>query len=193
MKKIMTLFVVMVLTTTAFTSCCTTSAAVVSSVEAVDDIYTGTTIDYTFIITNAHPFYVDGMISYYFYNGIYYYPYIYNGMRCLHPYRYAQPRGYVHVPPRGYRPERRWMHRYDRHHFHHHPNMMQHHRPITQPNRGGYSRPNGGFHNRNGRQQDKTNRSIPNMRSSTRVNTGSFNRVGSVGGRFQGGQRGGRR
>ena len=198
MKKIMTLFVALVLTTTTFTSCCTTSAAVVSSVETFDDIYTGTTIDYTFIITHARPFYVDGMISYYFYNGIYYYPYIYNGVRCLHPYRYAPRRGYVHVPPRGYRPSRRWMHRDDRHHFHHHPNMIQHHRPIVQPNRGSSPRPNVDFHNGSGRPQGHPNRSVPNMRSSTRVNashgnTGSFNRVGTVGGRPQGSQRGGRR
>ena len=89
MKKIMMFLVALVLTSFTFTSCCTTSAAVATSVETVDDIYAGTTIDYTFIITNARPFYVDGVISYYFYNGIYYYPYIYNGVRCLHPYRYA--------------------------------------------------------------------------------------------------------
>ena len=193
MKKIMTLFVVLVLTSHTLTSCCTTSAAVATSVETVDDIYAGSTIDYTFIITNAHPFYVDGVLSYYFYNGIYYYPYIYNGVRCLHPYRYVQRRGYVHVPPRGYRPPRRWMHRDDRHHFYHQPNL-HHHRPRVQPNRGGSS----GFHNGNGRLQGKLNRSTPNMRSNTRVNdrrgnTGSFNRGGSVGGRLQGGQRGGRR
>ena len=46
---------------------------------------------------------MDGRISYYFYNGIYYYPYIYNGVRCLHPYRYVKPRGYVYVPPKCYR------------------------------------------------------------------------------------------
>ena len=193
MKKIMTFFVALVLTSLTLTSCCTTSAASVTSVETVDDIYTGTTIDYTFIITNARPFYVDGVLSYYFYNGIYYYPYIYNGVRCLHPYRYAHRRGYVHVPPRGYRPPRRWMHRDDRHHFYHQPNL-HHHRPRVQPNRGGSS----GFHNGNGRLQGKLNRSTPNMRSNTRVNdrrgnTGSFNRGGSVGGRLQGGQRGGRR
>ena len=89
MKKIMTLLVALVLTTTTFTSCCTTSAAVATSVETVDDIYAGNSINYTFIITNARPFYVDGLISYYFYNGIYYYPYVYNGVRCLHPYRYV--------------------------------------------------------------------------------------------------------
>ena len=193
MKKIMTFFVALVLTTVTLTSCCTTSAAAVTSVETVDDIYTGTNIDYTFIIANARPFYVDGVINYYFYNGIYYYPYIYNGVRCLHPYRYAQRRGYVHVPPRGYRLARRWMHRDDRHHFYHQPNLP-HHRPRVQPNRGGSS----GFHNGNGRLQGKPNRSTPNIRSSTRVNAphgkaGSFNRGGSVGGRFQGGQRGGRR
>ena len=197
MKKIMMLLVALVLASLTFTSCCTTSAAVATSVETVDDIYTGTTVDYTFIITNAHPFYVDGVLSYYFYNGIYYYPYIYNGVRCLHPYRYAQRRGYVHVPPRGYRPLRRWMHRDDRHHFYHQPNLP-HHRPRVQPNRGGSPRPYNGFHYGNGRLQGKPNRSTPNMRSSTRVNdrhrnAGSFNRGGSVGGRLQGGQRGGRR
>ena len=194
MKKIMMLLVVLVLTTTTLTSCCTTSAAVASSVETVDDIYAGNSIDYTFIITNARPFYVDGVISYYFYNGIYYYPYIYNGVRCLHPYRYAQRRGYVHVPPRGFRPPRRWMHRDDRHHFYHQPNLPPHHRPRIQPNRGGSS----GFYNGNGRLQGKPYRSNYNMRSSTRINAGyrnggSFNRSGSVGGRLQGGQRGGRR
>ena len=186
------LLVALVLTTTTLTSCCTTSAAVATSVETVDDIYAGNSIDYTFIIANARPFYVDGVLSYYFYNGIYYYPYIYNRVRCLHPYRYAQRRGYVHVPPRWYRPPRRWMHRDDRHHFYHQPNLP-HHRPRVQPNRGGSPRPYNGFHYGNGRLQGKPNRSTPNMRSSTRVNSGSFNRGGSVGGRFQGGQRGGRR
>ena len=193
MKKIMTFFVALVLTTAALTSCCTTSAAVATSVETVDDIYAGTTIDYTFIIANARPFYVDGVISYYFYNGIYYYPYIYNGVRCLHPYRYAQRRGYVHVPPRGYRPPRRWIHRDDRYRFYHQPNLPPHHRPRIQPNRGCSPRHNNGFHYGNGRLQGKPHRSNYNMRSSTRVNTGSFNRGGSVGGRFQGGQRGVRR
>ena len=192
MKKIIMFFVALVLMTTTLTSCCTTSAAVATSVETVDEVYTGNSIDYTFIITNARPFYVDGVISYYFYNGIYYYPYIYNGIRCLHPYRYAQRRGYVHVPPRGYRPPRRWMHRDDRHHFYHQPNLP-YHRQRVQPNRGGSSRPNNGFHNGNDRTQGKPNRSTPNMRSSTRVSAGSFNRGGSVGGRLQGGQRGGRR
>lgn len=191
MKNIMTLFIALVLTTAALTSCCTTSAAVATSVETVDEVYAGNSIDYTFIIANARPFYVDGVLSYYFYNGIYYYPYIYNGVRCLHPYRYAQIRGYVHVPPRGYRPERRWIHRDDRHRFYHQPNLS-YHRPRVQPNRDGSS----GFHNGNGRLQGKPNRSNYNMRSSTRVNAmhgnaGSFNRGGSVGGRFQGGQRGG--
>ena len=192
MKKIMTLFVALVLTTTTFTSCCTTSAAVATSVETVDDIYAGTTIDYTFIIANARPFYVNGVISYYFYNGIYYYPYIYNGVRCLHPYRYAQRRGYVHVPPRGFRPPRRWMYRDDRHRFYHQPNLP-HHRPRVKPNRGGSPRLYNGFHYGNGRTHGKPNRSNYNMRSSTRVNSMSFNRGGSVGGRLQGGQRGGRR
>lgn len=201
MKKVLMFFVVMVITIITFTSCCTSSAAVTTSVETSDDIYAGNSIDYTFIITNARPFYVDGLISYYFYNGIYYYPYIYNGVRCLHPYRYAQRRGYIHVPPRGFRPARRWMYRDDRHHFHHQPNVQQHHRPRIYPNRGCSPRHNDGFHNGNGRpikSQGKPNRSNYNMRSSTRVNTGhgnagSFNRGGSVGGRFQGGQRGGRR
>ena len=194
MKKIMTLLVALVLTSLTLTSCCPTSAAVATSVETVDEVYAGATIDYTFIITNAHPFYVDGVISYYFYNGIYYYPYIYNGVRCLYPYRYVQRRGYVHVPPRGFRPPRRWIHRDDRHHFYHQPNLPPHHRPRIQPNRGGSSRP----YNGNGRIQDKPNRNNYNMRSSTRVNNrhgndSSFNRGGSVGGRLQGGQRGGRR
>lgn len=188
MKKIMMFFVALVLTSLILTSCCTTSSAVDTSVETVDEIYTGSNIDYTFIIANARPFYVDRVISYYFYNGIYYYPYVYNGVRCLHPYRYVQRRGYVHVPPRGYRPERRWMHRDDRHRFYHQPNLP-HHRPRVQPNRGGSS----SFHNGNGRPQGKFNRSTPNMRNSIRVNTSSFNRGGSVGGRFQGSQRGGRR
>ena len=194
MKKILMFFVVMVLTTITFTSCCTTSTAVVTSDETVDDIYTGTTIDYTFIIANARPFYVDGVISYYFYNGIYYYPYIYNGVRCLYPYRYAKPRGYVHVPPRGYKPARRWIHRDDRHRFRHQPNVPQHHR-------GDSPRPNDGFNNGNGRPirpQVKPNRNIHNTKSSTsgtvgHGNAGSFNRGGSVGGRTQGSQRSGHR
>lgn len=188
MKKIMMLLVALVLTTAALTSCCTTSAAAVTSVETVDVIYAGNSIDYTFIIANARPFYVDGVLSYYFYNGIYYYPYIYNGVRCLHPYRYVQRRGYVHVPPRGFRLARRWIHRDDRHRFYHQPNLP-HHRPRVHPNRGDYQ----GFHNGNGILQGKPNRINYNMRSSTRVNSGSFNRGGSVGGRLQGGQRGGHR
>ena len=183
MKKFMMVFVITVITITTFTSCSTTSTAVVSSVETDDDMYTTNTIDYTFIVTNGRPFYVDGIISYYFYNGIYYYPYVYNGVRCLHPYRYVKPRGYVYVPPRGYRPDRRWIHRDDRHHFHHHPNVPHYYRPNVYPNRGGSSRPNGSFYNGNRRPHHNPNRSIPNVRSSSRVNTshrsaGSFIRSG---------------
>ena len=179
MKKIMMFFVIMVITIATFTSCYTTSTAVVSSVEAVDDIYNN--IDYTFIVTNGQPFYVDGRISYYFYNGIYYYPYICNGVSCLHPYRYVKPRGYVHVPPKCYRPDRRWMHRNERYHFHHRPNVSYHHRPSVQPNRGGSPRHNGSFHNGNRISQSKPNRSVNNTRSHTHVktshgNTGTFNR-----------------
>ena len=181
MKKIMMFFATMVITIIAFTSCYTTSTAVVSSVEAVDDIYNNTAIDYTFIVTNAQPFYVDGRISYYFYNGIYYYPYIYNGVRCLHPYRYVKPRGYVHVPPKCYRPDRRWMYRNERYHFHHRPNVSHHHRPSVQPNRGCSPRPYGNLHNGNRIPQGKPNRSVSNTRNHSRVktshgNTGSFNR-----------------
>lgn len=73
-----------------------------------DDIYSSSEITYSTIVRFGTPFYYDDGLSYYFYNGIYYYPYFYNGYYYFQPFRYMQPRGYRFVPRGSFRPDIRF-------------------------------------------------------------------------------------
>ena len=65
------------------------------------------------IITHGTPYYYNGVVAYYIYNGGYYYPHVYNG-RTVYVLR-----------PHGYRYHNRPAHRWHRHH-HNHGNIGNH-------------------------------------------------------------------
>lgn len=65
----------------SLTSCVTT-------VSAQDDMYvTERNVDFEIIIRDGTPYIIDGLVHYYFYNGLYYYPFYYNDYFYYRIYR----------------------------------------------------------------------------------------------------------
>ena len=153
----------------SLTSCVTT-------VSAQDDMYvTERNVDFEIIIRDGTPYIIDGLVYYYFYNGLYYYPYYYNNYFYYRVYT----RPLIHYPrhwrpvPRGY-----WFrgdrfhkpNRYDRHHF---DNVRGHHNHRPQIDR---PRPNT-RHNDNIRPRIENNR---NRSFGTRPNPNIINRPNNI-------------
>lgn len=97
MKRIILSLAIMLISIITFSSC-------ITAAYADDDTY-GYSYDYNVIITNGTPFIVNGLIAYYLYDNMYYYPYYRNGI--YHFYRYDRtlpydrmPRFYKPMPPR---------------------------------------------------------------------------------------------
>lgn len=113
MKKIIGILVSLMLCFT-LTSCVTTATA------QIDDMYDD--VDISVVVTYGTPFYnTDGLIIYYLYRDMFYYPYFYRDRYYLH--RYHRP-----LPPerlRMYRPVPRDFYR---------PNPHRGHRPHIRPN-----------------------------------------------------------
>jgi len=150
------------------TSCVTSVYAQDDEMYTYEEPVVRTNVDIEIVIINGTPFIIDGLVQYYLYNGLYYYPYYYNNYFY---YRvYARP--LIHYPrhwrpvPRGYwfRGDRFYKpNRYDRHHF---DNVRRHdnHRPhVDRP------KPNT-RHNDNVRPriENNRNRSFGTRPSSTR-------------------------
>lgn len=90
-------------------------------------------ISYNIIVTYGTPFYFNNVLSYYLYDGIYYYPYIYNSVEYLKPFRTVRPRGFVFVPGRYHVPDYRFRHHsYNKPHFHNLDRIQNH--QISRPN-----------------------------------------------------------
>lgn len=217
--KTLKLFIFTIITLICFslTSCSTYTYAQPAAVEVEIE---PTEVTYTTVITYGVPYYIDGIISYYTYRGLFYYPYYWHNHWYVHPYTHVQPHGFIHRPHHGFVPEHRWKRpahfRHDnnpRHHGtdmyyrphtrpnvkpdRHHPNVKpKGNRPFVTPNRPntrhyGY-RPSS-TRTTVTRGTAPVTRSVTPHRST--VNRGS--RVGSApasrGGSFSGGSRGGRR
>jgi hypothetical protein len=88
MKRIILSLAIMLISIFTFSSC-------ITAAYADDDAY-GYSYDYNVIITNGTPFIVKGLIAYYLYNNMYYYPYYRNGI--YHFYRYDRPQPYDRMP-----------------------------------------------------------------------------------------------
>ena len=116
-----------------FSIVCLSSCSVSSYAYTTDDYYIeDRDITYNIVVTYGTPFYFNNVLSYYFYDGIYYYPYRYNCVEYLKPFRTIRPRGFVFVPGRYYVPNYRFRHHsYNRPHFHN-PGRMTNHR-ISRP------------------------------------------------------------
>lgn len=132
--KTLKLFILAIITSICFslTSCSTyTYAQPVSAVEIEPD-----EITYTTVITYGVPYYIDGIVSYYKYRGLFYYPYYWHNHWYVHPYTCIQPRGFVHRPHHGFVPDNRWR---QPSHFKHNHNPRHYgsdmyYRPHTRPN-----------------------------------------------------------
>ena len=106
----------------------------VTAVQAQDDTYIGSEVNSTVVITYGTPYIVDGMIMYYVYKGLYYYPYWVNDMYCFHVYRHPivmdYYRRYYRPVPRDFYRHHRYdptprRHRPDQHYYYH--NGRNHH------------------------------------------------------------------
>jgi len=101
MKKIFLAFALMLSMALSFSSCVTTAYGQDVVIESSDD-----GIDISIVLSAGVPYYFEGSLLYYLYNGWYYYPYYYNNR--VYYYRYARPfatyRGYRFIPERGHRP-----------------------------------------------------------------------------------------
>lgn len=61
-------------------------------------------ITYNTIITNGTPYYVNGVLSYYLYRNVYYYPYYWNRNVYFMPHKHVMPRNYRYQPRMHHRP-----------------------------------------------------------------------------------------
>lgn len=104
MKKLKILFIALLMMFT-FSSCETYTYTTTQ-----DDIYTETTVDivrsnvsFDIVIRYGTPFYYEGSLLYYIYDGLYYYPFYYNNYWYVRAYR----RPFTHLDRRPYfRPHR---------------------------------------------------------------------------------------
>jgi hypothetical protein len=92
MKKIISIILGLVMCI-SLTSCVTTASA------QIDDMYDD--VDVNLIITYGTPIYnAEGLLTYYIYRDLYYYPYIYNNRYHFHRYtRPLPPHRHHHVAP----------------------------------------------------------------------------------------------
>ena len=92
MKKIISIILGLVMCMT-LTSCVTTASA------QIDDMYDD--VDVNLIITYGTPIYnAEGLLTYYIYRDLYYYPYIHNNRYYFHRYtRPLPPHRHHHVAP----------------------------------------------------------------------------------------------
>lgn len=129
MKRIK--IILIMLCTLFLTSSCETYSQVY-----YDDYNDG--VSYTTVVTYGTPYYYDGVIGYYFYRGLYYYPYLWNNVWYFRPYREPHPYGWRFVPDRHWRP----MHRLGDHYRTHSHNFGPGHRDMGREyGRGGIGRP----------------------------------------------------
>ena len=204
--KIVRIFILSILICIGVSSCSTSTYVQ----PYVDDVAIPTEITYTTVVTYGIPYYFNGIISYYVYNGIYYYPYIWHNHWYVHPYTHVQPHGFIHRPHHGFVPEHRWKRpahfRHDNNPRHHRTDMYyrphirpnvkpEGNRPSVTPNRPN-TRPNG--YRPSSTRTTVTRRTAPVTRSVTpqrsTVNRSSSSRVGSApasrGGSFSGARSG---
>ena len=96
------------------------------------DDYDG--ISYSTIVTYGTPYYYDSVIGYYYYKGLFYYPYLWNNVWYFRPYHRPHPYGWRFVPDRYWRPT----HRLGDHNGYHRHNYGPSHRDMGREyGRGG--------------------------------------------------------
>ena len=115
MKKIIAILTVLMM-------CFTLSSCVTTAQAQVDDMYDD--VDIEVVVTYGTPYYnAEGLLLYYIYRDLYYYPYFYHDRYYLH--RYYRP-----LPPNRmgrYRPVPRDFYKHNQHHRYHNGHGMSHH------------------------------------------------------------------
>ena len=170
MKKIISILAVLMM-------CFTLSSCVTAAQAQVDGVYCDDNVDISVVVTYGTPYYnTEGLLLYYIYRDMFYYPYYYNNRYYLH--RYSRP-----LPPpraRMYKPVPRDFYRHEpprRYHVTPPNRSTQHMRPNThsaQPRSNGSVRPNTNIRPNNNRVGGMSRPITP--RSSTRATVGGGNR-----------------
>lgn len=149
---------------TALMMCFTLNSCVTSAQAQIDDMYDDD-VNISLIITYGTPYYdTEGLLLYYIYRDMFYYPYYYHNRYYFH--RYSRP-----LPPQVYRERYRPI---PRDAFRHHrPNVRHNNRPPrpnrdVRPSRNNQPRPNVNRPNNNGNVRPNTNQPRPN----TNINRG---------------------
>ena len=190
LKTMKKLIFALLLALVTFTSC-------ISYAYAQDEVYVDNDeAQITVVVRYGTPYYLDGMLLYYLYDGWYYYPYYHNNF--WYYYRYQRPLPYDvirhgFIPPHGHRP---FYHGNVRPRFHERGFGSKHRydnaRPNVRnrPNRGAVS-PQNGRSGRNvgfGNQRPTERKITPNTRRSSTYQTAprtispSIGRSGGFGG-----------
>ena len=130
MKKIIGILVALMM--------CFTLSSCVTEVQAQsDDIYYDDNIDVRLVITYGTPYYnAEGLILYYVYHNMYYYPYFYNDRYYFHRYHSPLPRHRLGV----YKPVPRDFYRHQPGYYSR-PPRDRNHRPETRPRPDNRQRP----------------------------------------------------
>ena len=162
MKKIIGILAMLMMLFT-LSSCVTAAQA---QVDAVYDVYDDD-VDVNVVITYGTPYYnAEGLLLYYMYRDMFYYPYIYNNMYYFH--RYSRPLPYNRYY-RYYRPLPRDFHRHHSYGRGHHEFGRNHrfdnhrHGNIAPPRGNGHQRPNI-QHNGHNRQRIESRPMTPQRR-----------------------------
>lgn len=169
MKKIISIIATLIMCMT-LSSCLTTTAA------EYDGYYYGNKVDVNILVTYGKPFYnAEGLLLYYLYNNMYYYPYYTGGVYYF--YRYHKPlpmdrlRWHRPIPRDFYRKSPTHVHQYNRPSVQPRPNVNT--RPRVQP------RPNNNTH---------MDRNRPNVNNRS-TNSNGMHRNSNVQPRSRGGRR----
>ena len=141
MKKIIAILAILM---TLFTlSSCVTAAQ--AQVDAVYDVYDDD-VDVNVVITYGTPYYdTSGLLLYYVYRDMFYYPYIYNNLYYFH--RYSRPLPYDRYH-RLYKPLPRDFHKHHSYGMRHvHRGWNGHHNGRVMPPSRGHHNPRPNIHN----------------------------------------------
>lgn len=179
MKKIIGILAALIM-------CITLNSCVTAAQAQIDDMYDD--VDISLVITYGTPFYdTDGLLLYYIYRDMFYYPYYYHNRYYFH--RYSRPLS-THVYRERYRPVPRDVFRHHSTNVRHKNHPPKPHRDV-RPNRNHQPRPNvrpnvtprpNNNINKGGNMGGS--RPTPQPRSSTRATVGgSRSGGGHVGGR----------
>lgn len=187
---------------------CLTSCTITEYATTQDDIYTETStdmvrsdVDINIVLSTGVPYYYNGSILYYVYNGLYYYPFYYDNYWYMRVYRrpfnhlyyrpYFRPHRYDYRFHRGFNHPRNWYYCPNNRPInnHHRYNRTQPRRPNIQPDRLP-NRPQNNVTRPYNTQPSRPNISRPNTRNMN--TTPRMNNSRGSNGHF-GGARSGRR